>query len=53
MAVICILLFDLESYEYPRPVFVEILCHSFMGFTKAIFFPMKLYKIYLHGKFVI
>ena len=51
MALICILVFNLESYEYFIPVFVEVLCHSFMRF---IFFPMKLYKkIYLHGKFII
>ena len=54
MALICILVFNLESYEYFRPVFVEVLCHSFMRFAKVIFFPMKLYKkIYLHGKFII
>ena len=53
MALICILVFNLESYEYFRPVFVEVLCHSFMRFAKVIFFPMKLYKkIYLHGKFI-
>ena len=44
MALICILVFNLESYEYFRPVFVEVLCHSFMRFVKVIFFPMKLYK---------
>ena len=54
MALICILVFNLESYEYFRPVFVVALCHSFMRFAKVIFFPMKLYKkIYLHGKFII
>ena len=54
MALICILVFNLESYEYFRPVFVEVLCHSFMRFAKVIFFPMKLYKkIYFHGKFII
>ena len=54
MALICILVFNLESYEYFRPVFVEVLCHSFMRFAKVIFFPMKLYKkTYLHGKFII
>ena len=54
MALICILVFSLESYECLRPAFVEVLCHSFMRFAKVIFFPMKLYKeIYLHGKFVI
>ena len=54
MALICILVFNLESYEYFRPVFVEALCHSFMRFAKVIFFHMKLYKkIYLHGKFII
>ena len=52
MALICILVFNLECYEYFRLVFVEVLCHSFMRFAKIIFFPMKLYKkIYLHGKF--
>ena len=54
MTLICILVFNLESYDYFRPVFVELLCHSFMRFAKVIFFPMKLYKkIYLHGKFII
>ena len=48
-----ILAFNLESYEYFRPVFVEVLCHSFMRVAKIIFFPMKLYKTYLHGKFII
>ena len=54
MTLICILVFNLESDEYFRPVFVEVLCHSFMRFAKVMFFPMKLYKkIYLHGKFII
>ena len=54
MALIYILLFNLEPYEYFRPVVVEILCHSFMRFAKVIFFPMTLYeKIYLYGKFII
>ena len=54
MALICIPVYNLESYEYFRRVFVEVLCHSFMRFAKVIFFPMKLYKkIYLHGKFII
>ena len=54
MALIFILVFNLESYEYFRPVFVEVLCHSFMRFAKVIFFPMKLYKkVDLHGKFII
>ena len=54
MALICILAYNLESYEYFRPVFVEVLCHSFVRFAKVIFFAMKLYKkIYLHGKFII
>ena len=44
MALIFILVFNLESYEDFRPVFVEVLCHSFMRFEKVIFFPMKLYK---------
>ena len=53
MALICILVFNLGTDEYFRPVFVEVLCHSFMRFAKVIFFPMKLYKkIYLHGKFI-
>ena len=51
MALICILVFNLESYEYFRPVFEEVLCHCFMKFAKAIFFPMKLYKKII--KFVI
>ena len=38
MALICILVFNLESYEYFRPVFVDILCHSFMRFAEVIFF---------------
>ena len=54
MALICIPIFNLESYEYFRPVFVEVLCHSFMRFAKIIFFPMKLYKNEnLHEKFII
>ena len=54
MALICIPVYNLESYEYFRGVFVEVLCHSFMRFEKIIFFPMRLFKnIYLHGKFVI
>ena len=54
MARICIAVYDLESYEYFKRVFVEVLCHSFMRFAKVMFFPMKLFKkIYLHGKFVI
>ena len=54
MALFCILVFNLESYEYFRPAFVEVLCHSFMRFAKVIFFPMKLYKkTYLHEKFII
>ena len=54
MARICIPVYNLESYEYFRRVFVEVLCHGFMRFAKVIFFPMKLFKkIYLHGKFVI
>ena len=54
MALICKLVFNLESYEYFTLVFVEVLCHSFMRFAKVIFFLMKLYKkIYLHGKFII
>ena len=54
MELICMPVYNLESYEYFRPVFVEVLCHSFMRFAKVIFFPMKLYKkIYLHGKFII
>ena len=54
MALVCILVFNLESYGYFRPVLVVALCHSFMRFAKVIFFPMKLYKkIYLCGKFII
>ena len=54
MALICISVYNLESYEYIRRVFVEVLCHGFLGFAKVIFFPMKLFKkIYLHGKFVV
>ena len=54
MVLICILVFNLEFYEYFRPVFVEVFCHSFTRFAKVIFFPMKLFKkIYLHGKFII
>ena len=54
MALICILVYNLESYEYFRPVFIVVLCHSFMRFTKVIFFPIKLYKkTYLHEKFII
>ena len=44
MALICILVFNLESYEYFRPVFVEVL--SVMRFAKVILF-------HLHGKFII
>ena len=51
MALICIPVYNLESYEYFRRVFVEVLCHSFLRFAKVIFFPMRLFKkIYLHGK---
>ena len=54
MALICKLVFNLESYEYFRPVFVEVLYHSFMRVAKIIFFPMKLYKNEnLHEKFII
>ena len=54
MELICMPVYNLESYEYFRPVFVEVLCHSFMRFAKAIFFPLELYKKnYLHGKFII
>ena len=54
MALICILVFNLEPYEYFRLALVEVLCHSFMRFAKVKFFPMKLYKkIYLYGKFII
>ena len=54
MALICTHVYNLESYGYFRPVFPEVLCHSFMRFAKIIFFPMKLHKkIYLHGKFII
>ena len=50
----CIPVYSLEPYEYFRRVFVEVLCHSLMGFVKVIFFPMKFYKkIYLHEKFII
>ena len=52
MALICIPVYNLESYEYFRPVFVEVLGHSFI--CKGYIFTMKLYKkIYLHGKFII
>ena len=54
MELLCILVFKLESYKYFKPVFVEVLCHSFIRFARVIFFPMKLYnKIYFHGKFII
>ena len=54
MTLICILVFNLESYQYFRPVFVEVLGHSFIRFAKFIFFPMKLHKkICLYGKFII
>ena len=53
MALICILFFNLESYEYFRPVFIEVLC-QFYEICKSYIFPMKLCKkIYLHGKFII
>ena len=48
MTLISILVFNLESYEYFRLVFVEVLCHSFMRFEKVILYR----KIYLHGKFI-
>ena len=41
MALVCILVFNLESYEYFRSVFVEVLCHIFMRFAKVIF-PYKI-----------
>ena len=43
MALTCILVFNLESYEYFRPVFVEVLCHSFMRFEicKGYIFPYE------------
>ena len=54
MELICMPVYNLESYEYFRPVFVEVLCDSFMRFAKVIFFRMKLNKKnYLHGKFII
>ena len=49
MVLICISVYNLESQEYLRRLFAEVLCHSFMRLAK-----MKLYKkIYLHGKFII
>ena len=62
MTLICILVFNLESYGYFRPVFVEVLCYSFMRSAKVVFFSMKLYKkigklesmeTWKHGKFII
>ena len=44
MAVIGILVFNLESYEYFGPVFVEVLCHSLMRFAKVIFFPYEIVR---------
>ena len=37
MTLICIPAYNLESYEYFRRVFVEVLRHSFMRFAKVIF----------------
>ena len=42
MALNCKLVFNLESYEYFRPVFVELLCHSFTRFAKVIFFTYEI-----------
>ena len=54
MVLFCTPVYYLESCEYFRRVFVEVLCHSFMRFAKVTFFSMKLYKnIYLHGRFII
>ena len=46
MALICILIFNLESYEYFRPVFAEVLCHSFMRFAKVIQEDLLAWKVY-------
>ena len=54
MTLMLIPVYNLESYEYFKPVFAEVLCNSFIKLAKVIFFPMKMYKkIYLHGKFII
>ena len=42
MALVCILVFDLESYGYFRPVLVVVLCHSFLRSAKVTFFPYEI-----------
>ena len=42
MALIYIPAYNLESYEYFRRVFVEVLCHSFMKFGKGYIFPYEI-----------
>ena len=49
MALVCIPVYNSESYEYFRCVFVDIYVIKFCSYL----FPMKFYKkIYLHGKFI-
>ena len=50
MALVCIPVYNSESYEYFRCVFVDVYV---IKFCKGYLFPMKFYKkIYLHGKFI-
>ena len=37
MAFIYIPVYNLESYEYFRRVFEEVLCHNFLRFAKVIY----------------
>ena len=41
MALICILVFNLESYEYFRLVFIEVLC-QFYEICKGYIFPYEI-----------
>ena len=58
MTLVCISVYDLESYEYFKMGICRSLCHSFnfvnMSFVvNVIFFIIKSYKkIFFHGKFI-
>ena len=41
MALICIMVFNLESYEYFRLVFIEVLC-QFYEICKSYIFPYEI-----------
>ena len=48
MALIYIPVYNLESYEYFRRVFEEVLCHTFLRFAKVIYiFPYEIVQEYL------